>query len=262
MILRATYINSFTSEHFRGNPAAVIVLDREIDASTLQNVAAQTALPETAYLTIKEDTSINIRWFTPDIEMDLCGHATLAAAAYYFKYINSEKDYVIFQSVSGELRIEREGEQLKMFFPIRRAIEASLPENIYNSLNIKPSQVLKSRDYLLVFDNEKQIRDIEIDRSEFDKINLDPGGVVITAPGERVDFVSRFFTPQSTIFEDPVTGSAHCSLVPYWAQRLGKERLKAWQLSERGGELLCTLTQEYVELKGDATFESEKEIII
>lgn len=260
--LKAHYINSFISDRFLGNPACVILLEEELNDTLLQKIASDVRLPETAYIRYCQNGELEIRWFTPDIEMDLCGHATLAAAAYYFDKMGIDKKEVIFQSNSGKLKIDREGEYLKMYFPVRKAVESILPENIYNSLNIKPREVYKSRDYLLVYDTEKQIRDISIDLVEFDKINLGPGGVIVTARGDKADFVSRFFTPQSTLLEDPVTGSAHCTLVPYWAEVLTKRELTAWQLSERGGEIVCNLTDDSVELMGRAAFEMEKEIII
>ena len=175
--------------------------------------------------------------------MDLCGHATLATAYCLKNHLDYKKDQVIFNSISGELIVKFDEDYMQMDFPHRKPISSELPKNIMDSLSIKPNEVLKARDYVLVYEDEEQIKNIEINKELFDQINLDPGGVVITARGiSESDFVSRYFVPQCSFFEDPVTGSTHCSLVPYWSGVLSsgkKTKLKSIQLSERGGEMFC-----------------------
>ncbi|WP_261387414.1 PhzF family phenazine biosynthesis protein [Chitinophaga pinensis] len=184
--------------------------------------------------------------------MDLCGHATLAAAHVIKTFLNYDKDSILFSSASGPLKVTFSGERYVLDFPSRKPVSAALPDVISRSLSKQPQLVLKARDYVLVYAVEQDIRDIQIDRQMLDQINLDPGGVIITAPGENCDFVSRFFTPQASILEDPVTGSAHCSLIPYWSEKLGKKELKALQLSERLGTLFCTDNGERVLIAGHA----------
>lgn len=238
------------SEKFLGNPAAVVILDTPLTDRDLLRIAKDNMLPETAFILKQSDGTLNLRWFTPDIEMDLCGHATLAAGWVVFNREMADEREITFSSISGPIKLWREEDMIAISFPVRRASEAELPVEIFNALNIKPREVHKSRDYMLVYDNESDIRNMEIDIEEFDKINLDPGGVVVTAPGMECDFVSRFFTPQATFLEDPVTGSAHCTLAPYWSERLAKKEMIAWQLSERGGEMICEMKGDKVVLKG------------
>ena len=178
-----------------------------------------------------------MRWFTPDIEMDLCGHATLATAHCIKSILNYPSSTIFFETLSGDLTVNVENEYYFLDFPSRMPIESELPEAISKALNIQPKEIYKSRDYVLVYDNQEAIEHIQINRQFFDQINLGHGGVIVTAKGNECDFVSRFFTPQATILEDPVTGSAHCSLIPFWATRLQKNELKAMQLSDRIGNL-------------------------
>jgi predicted PhzF superfamily epimerase YddE/YHI9 len=205
---------------------------------------------------MKEGESYHIRWFTPDIEMDLCGHATLAAAFVIGNHIDPRKT-IVFQSRSGELTATVELGSVSLLFPRRVAVAAPAPEVLLNAVSVRPSEIYKSRDFIFLYDREEQIRKIEIEREQFDKINLDPGGLCVTAKGDEADFVSRYFTPQSTILEDPVTGSAHCSLIPLWSERLGKKDLIALQLSERGGRLLCRDESDHVCIAGSAVIYQE-----
>jgi len=244
-------VDSFTGRLFGGNPACVVPLDSWLCDELLFAIAKENAVPETAFF-VCEGSGFRLRWFTPDIEMDLCGHATLAAAHVLFKHMGYTESSISFGSQSGTLTVEREGELIVLSLPSRMPLPASLPNELMEGLNIKPKEVYKSRDYVLVYDSEDDIRQLTPDRQKFDRINLDPGGLAVTAPGTESDFVSRFFTPQASIFEDPVTGSAHCSLTPFWAQRLKKTLLSARQLSERGGELCCELSNKRVKLKGKA----------
>lgn len=243
MKLQLYQIDAFTDKIFGGNPACVVPLKEWLPDETLLWIAKENAVAETAFFVEKGDT-IHLRWFTPEIEMDLCGHATLATAHCLTSILGYKNDKIVFQTVSGTLSVLVDNELYRMDFPSRMPSVDRLPANIANSLNIKPKEILKSRDYVLVYDNEYDIRNIKIDRNLFDQVNLDPGGVIVTAVGDNSDFVSRFFTPQASILEDPVTGSAHCSLIPFWATRLNKNELYALQISERIGKILC-------EYKGD-----------
>lgn len=231
-------IDAFTGQVFGGNPACVVPLKEWLPDELLLNIAKENAVAETAYFIPKGD-SFHLRWFTPEIEMDLCGHATLATAHVIRSSIESGPNQMSFDTNSGLLQVTYADGLYQMELPSRVPELAMLPQTIQDSLNIQPQQVLKSRDYVLVYENEEDIKNIKVDPSIFNRINLDPGGVIVTAPGKSCDFVSRFFTPQASILEDPVTGSAHCSLVPYWANRLNKKSLHAFQLSERKGELFC-----------------------
>ena len=251
MKLKLFQIDAFTSSVFSGNPACVVPLDYWLDDSTLLEIAKENAVAETAFFT-KKDDHFHLRWFTPDIEMDLCGHATLATAHCILNELYDNKNKVVFESMSGRLEVERVNHDYQMILPAWPAERTNLPDPILNSLNIKPLEVYKSRDYLLIFKNQNEIENIAINRSIFDQININPGGVIVSAKGDCCDFVSRFFTPQATILEDPVTGSAHCTLTPYWSKKLGKTNLKAQQLSSRGGTLSCELKESQVRINGKA----------
>ena len=251
MKLKLFQIDAFTSSVFSGNPACVVPLDYWLDDSILLAIAKENAVAETAFFTKKND-HFHLRWFTPDIEMDLCGHATLATAHCILNELRYNKNKVVFESMSGRLDVEKTDHHYQMILPSRPAKRTNLPEPILNSLNIKPLEVYKSRDYLLIYEDQKAVENIIINRPVFDQINISPGGVIISAKGNHCDFVSRFFTPQATILEDPVTGSAHCTLTPYWSKKLGKTNFKAQQLSARGGYLSCELKEDQVYILGSA----------
>lgn len=259
MIIRSYQVDSFTKRVFSGNPAVVVMLNEMLSDSLLKLIAMENAAPETAFL-LKTEEGFNLRWFTPDIEMDLCGHATLAAAHILFTEEGFAEEEVLFETISGFLTVKKEDDYYLMNFPVREGVPSVLPEEIFDSLNIKPKEVYKARDYMLVYHSQNEVESIEVNRSIFDEININPGGVIITAPGRDCDFVSRFFTPQSTILEDPVTGSAHCTLAPFWGKRLKKSVLKAKQISSRGGELECRLEEFSLILKGSAVTYSKSEI--
>lgn len=244
-------IDAFTNQVFKGNPACVVPLESWLEDQLMLNIAKENGVAETAFF-IPTEKGFHLRWFTPEIEMDLCGHATLATAHCIFEHLEFEEDQILFESNSGLLTVKRVGHLYQMDFPSRMPVSDALPVIIGEALSIKPKLVLKSRDYVLVYDSEEDIKNIRVDRSLLDQINLDPGGVVVTALGEDCDFVSRYFTPQASILEDPVTGSAHCSLIPYWSNRLGKNKLKARQLSERGGVLFCEQSYDRVLISGSA----------
>ena len=251
MKLEIFQIDAFTDETFGGNPACVIPLTDWLPDDILFKITKENAVAETAFFVDKGD-KIHLRWFTPEIEMDLCGHATLATAHCLKSILNYPNSKIIFETLSGDLTVLVENDLYHLDFPSRMPIASEFPEIIKNSLNIQPKEVYKSRDYLLVYDTEQDIENIKVDRQIFDQINLDPGGVIVTAKGENCDFVSRFFTPQASILEDPVTGSAHCSLIPFWSLRLEKNELNAIQVSERVGKLQCQNKKDRVIISGKA----------
>jgi PhzF family phenazine biosynthesis protein len=244
-------IDAFSDKVFGGNPACVVLLENWLQDEVLLKIAKENAVAETAFF-VRKGKNFHLRWFTPDIEMDLCGHATLATAHCILSELKLESEKVIFETLSGELEVSLNNGRYLMDLPRRDPIRATLPDEIKNALNIQPKKVLKARDYLLVYENQKQIEDIVINREVFDQININPGGVIVTARGENCDFVSRFFTPQATILEDPVTGSAHCTLTPYWSNEILKKRMNAQQISERKGKLSCELKKDRVEISGKA----------
>ena len=244
-------IDAFSDKVFGGNPACVVPLKNWLKDEVLLKIAQENAVAETAFF-VRKGKNFHLRWFTPDIEMDLCGHATLATAHCILSELKLESEKVIFETLSGELEVSLDNGRYLMNLPRRDPIAATLPDEIKNALNIQPKKVLKARDYLLVYENQKEIEDIVVNREVFDQINLNPGGVIVTAKGDNCDFVSRFFTPQATILEDPVTGSAHCTLTPYWSNELLKKRMNALQVSETKGELICELKKDRVEISGKA----------
>ena len=244
-------IDAFTDKMFGGNPACVVPLDNWLPDEILLKITRENAVTETAFFVNKGD-KIHLRWFTPEIEMDLCGHATLATAHCLKSILNYPKDGIVFETLSGDLIVSIKNDIYSLDFPSRMPVACELPEIIKKSLNIQPKEILKARDYMLVYDSKQEIENIKIDRQIFDQINLDPGGVIVTAKGENCDFVSRFFTPQASILEDPVTGSAHCSLIPFWSLRLRKEKLNAIQISDRVGELQCINKKDRVIISGKA----------
>ena len=242
-------VHSFTQKIFHGNPAGVCPLDRWIDDDSMQRIAAENNLSETAFFVPKED-HYELRWFTPTVEVDLCGHATLATAYVLFDHLGYEGDAIIFQTKSGELTVWKDNDFMVMDFPSRPAVPTDIPEHLMSGLGLKVDQIFKARDYLIVVENEEVVRDLQPDYSELEKVDCE--GIIVTAPGNEVDFVSRFFAPRMGIAEDPVTGSAHSTLTPYWAERLGKSQLRAKQISERGGDLWCRQSEDRVQIAGHA----------
>ena len=254
-------VDAFTDKVFKGNPAAVCPLEDWLPDDAMQQIAIENSVAETAFF-IPLDKGFEIRWFTPEIEMDLCGHATLAAAHVIARHLHPSLTSVQFQSKSGTLTAAISEKLITLDFPSRKPEPAEAPQVILDAFHHRPREVLKSRDYVLVFEDEEVIRNLEPNQSILDQINLNPGGVIVTAPGKEVDFVSRFFTPQASIFKDPVTGSAHCSLIPYWSERLGKDQMIALQLSSRGGKLFCRNAGERVFISGEAVTYMEGYITI
>lgn len=255
-------VDAFTRQLFAGNPACVVVLDSWLPDTLLLKIAQENAVAETAFLCSVEG-GYHLRWFTPELEMDLCGHATLAAAHVVHTQLHPGQSLIVFETVSGSIEVVCRDGQYELDLPVRRGRPAVLPAQIEQALNVLPEHVYLARDYMLVYPSRIEVEQIKVDRSVFDQINLGCGGVVCTAPGDHPeDFVSRFFTPQASILEDPVTGSAHCTLVPYWSERLGKEVLQAKQLSDRGGTLRCALNAERVLIAGEAVTYSKGVIYV
>lgn len=244
-------VDAFTDEVFGGNPAAVCPLEHWLPDDLMQRIALENSVAETAFF-ILLDESFEIRWFTSEIEMDLCGHATLATAHVIARHLNFLLPSIQFKSKSGELEVSVEEELLTLNFPSRKPEPSEAPQVILDAIQHEPVEILKSRDYVLVFEDEDVIRHLKPNQSILNQVNLDPGGVIATAKGEEVDFVSRFFTPQASIFEDPVTGSAYCSLIPYWSEKLSKDSMVALQPSSRGGKIFCKNVDERVLISGKA----------
>lgn len=242
-------IDAFTSRLFGGNPAAVVVLEDWLPDEILAAIAAENNLSETAFVILKPDV-IALRWFTPNLEIDLCGHATLAAAQVLFRHYLPAADRITFSTRSGDLVVTRAAGLLSMDFPARPGTPVAISDRLVSALGLRPRETFLARDLLAVFDTEAEVRNLQPDLRQI--AALDAFAVIVSAPGAAVDFVSRFFAPRAGVPEDPVTGSSHCTLVPYWAARLGKAELTARQLSARGGELHCRLAGERVLIAGQA----------
>jgi PhzF family phenazine biosynthesis protein len=242
-------IDAFASRVFAGNPAAVCPLDRWLDDAAMQAIAAENNLAETAFF-VSRERGYDLRWFTPVQEIDLCGHATLASAFVVFNHLDRSARSVTFHTKSGPLTVRRDGERLSMEFPSRPPVACERPPSFDEALGARAREVLKARDYLAVFESEDEVRALV---PRMDLVGaLDALGVIATAPGRDVDFVSRFFAPRAGVPEDPVTGSAHCTLIPYWSARLARPALRARQVSRRGGELWCEDRGERVIIAGRA----------
>lgn len=257
MKIRQYQVDAFATRAFEGNPAAVCPLEGWLDDGLLQAIAEENNLSETAFF-VPSDKGLHLRWFTPASEVDLCGHATLATAHVIFEILGYTKQAITFETRSGDLLVERKGKQLEMDFPASPPTPRELPEILVKGLGQRPIEVLAAGDYLAVFDSEATVRAITPDMALLGQLDL--RGVIITAPGTDVDFVSRFFAPKFGIPEDPVTGSAHCTLAPYWGVRLDKRLLSARQVSKRGGNLTCELKGDRVLLSGSAVTVMEAEI--
>jgi len=247
-------IDAFTDKLFSGNPAAVCPLENWLADEILQNIAIENNLAETAFFVPLSKNRYHLRWFTPEIEMDLCGHATLASAFVIFNELGNNNNEILFDTQSGLLTVKKIRDYLELDFPSRPPKKADLPKIIRDGLNIQPKEIWKARDYLLIYDSQEDIKRIQPNIAILNQININPGGIIVSALGDskNVDFVSRLFTPQATVFEDPVTGSAHCTLIPFWAERLNKTKLRALQISQRGGELICQLNNDRVAIRGKA----------
>lgn len=254
MALRITQVDAFTGEPFGGNPAAVCLLPGEADASWMQRVAREMNLSETAFLVRRGDGAYDLRWFTPAVEVDLCGHATLAGAHVLWEQHHLTPNApAVFHTRSGRLSAVLRDGWIEMDFPAERAETAPVPEGLPAALGAEPTYVGRNRfDYLVEVDTETAVRHLSPDFGGLGK--LDARGIIVTAPAETdgFDFVSRFFAPRAGVDEDPVTGSAHCCLGPYWQRRLGQDEFTAWQASERGGLVKVQVRDERLTLSGQA----------
>ncbi len=245
-------VDAFTDRLFGGNPAAICPLDSWMPDDLLQKIAGENNLSETAYIVPSDaaDHEFHIRWFTPTTEVDLCGHATLAAAWVVQEHLGRGPETVRFQSRSGILDVTRDADTLVLDFPAADAAPVDPVPALAEALGDEPEETLKAVDYVAVFPSERVVAELAPDMRGLAQI--DARGIIVTAPGRTCDFVSRFFAPGSGIDEDPVTGSAHCTLAPYWARRLDKTDLEARQISARGGELQCRLVGDRVHIAGRA----------
>ena len=250
MKLKIFIANAFSDKMFGGNPAAVVPLNEWLSDRLMQQIAEQNNLAETAYI-IPQGDDYAIRWFTPVVEVDLCGHATLASAHIMFEHLGYSRDQIIFHSKSGLLRVRRNQGKITLDFPADEPEKIPDLELIDKALGIKSSKVFKSRfDYMVVLESQSYIETLKPDLTLLNRL---PGrGLIVTAKGDNVDFVSRCFFPQSGIDEDPVTGSAHVVMAPYWAKQMGKNKLSAIQLSSRRGYLDCELAGDRVLISGHA----------
>ena len=253
--------DAFTDKLFGGNPAAICPLEKWLPDNLMQTIAIENNLAETAFF-VKNTDGYKLRWFTPEYEIDLCGHATLASAHILFTQLGHNTNEINFETVkAGTLTVKKDGDKYTMDFPSRPPIHIDAPVGLVEALGEKqPLEVLRSRDYFLVYESESDIRDISPDFFALSK--MDTAGVIVTAPGDNSDFVSRFFAPGAGIPEDPVTGSAHCNLIPYWADKLGKTKLHAYQLSARQGERWCELKGDRVLMSGKAVTYLKGEIFV
>jgi len=249
-------IDAFSSRLFAGNPAAVVLLDSFLPDQTLQSIAAENNLSETAFL-VKEDSDYSLRWFTPGCEVPICGHATLASGAVVLERLEQGRADVAFRTASGQLTVWRSEKGYAMDFPANPAMPITVPRAAEEALGRMPLEAMRNERFsLFLLKSSAEVRALIPQMEPLAK--LDPHGVIVTAAGDKgFDFVSRFFAPQLGVQEDPVTGSAHCVLTPYWAKRLGKTAFRAYQASKRGGELVCRLKEDRVELEGECTFYME-----
>jgi predicted PhzF superfamily epimerase YddE/YHI9 len=254
-------VDAFTDSLFGGNPAAVCPLDAWLPDATMQAIAAENNLSETAFF-VREGGDYALRWFTPTVEVDLCGHATLASGHVVMSLIEPQRQSVSFRTTkAGTLVVSRRADLLVMDFPSRAASPAAAPPGLLAALGGTPREVLRARDHLIVYGSAAEIAALKPDLAALAKV--DCWAAIVTAPGENgIDFVSRFFAPAQGVPEDPVTGSAHCTLVPYWAKRLGKTELEARQLSRRGGALRCGLHGDRISIAGRAVLYLEGHISV
>jgi PhzF family phenazine biosynthesis protein len=254
-------VDAFTTRRFAGNPAAVMVMDSFPADVTMHAIAAENNLAETAFL-VPQGGDYQLRWFTPAVEVPLCGHATLASAAVVMERLEPGRSNVIFHSKSGPLTVKRTEASYVMDFPVRLSEPVATPPALAEALGVVPAEVfVNAFNYMAVLENAEVLRELAPDMVALAR--MDRSGVIVTAAGDGMyDFVSRYFAPAKGIPEDPVTGAAHCMLAPYWARRLGKTAFRAYQASRRGGEIICRLVRDRVELEGNCVFYLEGEVEI
>jgi len=253
-------VDAFTNKVFGGNPAAVVPLENWLERETMLKIAAENNLSETAFFVQTGENEFDIKWFTPKVEIDLCGHATIASSFVIFNYLNFKGASITFNSNSGKLFITRAGDRIVMDFPRYYPDRVETPDELTKGLNASIIEVRKSTKYLVLLENETAVKNVAPDFNLLAKIKS--VGIIVTARGSDSDFVSRFFAPAVGINEDPVTGSAHSVLTPYWSEKLGKTKMFARQLSERGGEIFVEDTGDRVLIGGSAVLFSSGEIVI
>ncbi|MAF98446.1 MAG: isomerase [Micavibrio sp.] len=261
-VLPIYQIDAFTSEVFKGNPAAVVPLEAWLEDNVLQKIAMENNLSETAYF-VKNNDVFEIRWFTPKNEVDLCGHATLASAYVIFEEMGYDKQEIVFSSRSGKLIVKNEGKGFELDFPVWSYQETPLQDNISKALGASPKALFKAYDWVALYDDDQIVSNLQPDFSTLGKIT-EMRGILATAlsKNDKYDFISRAFFPAIGVDEDPVTGSAHCILTPFWAQRLNKTELSAYQASARGGELKCRIVDDRVFISGQACLYLKGQIYI
>lgn len=252
-------VDAFSEEIFKGNPAAVCPLDEWLSKEEMQKIAMENNLSETAFF-VRAGEGYELKWFTPEEEIPLCGHATLASAYVIFNFIEKDKNEIRFSTLSGELVVTRDEELISMIFPIIATERAEVSERLIEALGVIPLEVYTGRNLMVVLPYEEDIVYLQPNMEILKEFK--EHGIIVTAKGNDVDFVSRFFVPNSVILEDPVTGSAHCSLMPYWSKRLRREKLTAKQLSKRGGVLHCEYLQDKVKISGKAVLYLDGHIYI
>jgi PhzF family phenazine biosynthesis protein len=250
MKLSIYQVDAFTKELYKGNPAAVIPLDEWLPDELMQKIGLENNLSETAFF-VKKNNRYHIRWFTPKVEVPLCGHATLASSFVIFNMIEKDSDEIVFDSKSGELIVTKNKELISLNFPAKKPVQIDPPQTLLDAMPTEPKEVFFNTSFLAIFEDENIVRNMTPDLNILANIKED--GLIISAPAKEYDFVSRFFVPNVGINEDPVTGYAHTILTPYWAEKLGKNRMKAYQASSRGGEVFVELLKnERVKISGYA----------
>ena len=260
MKLSIYYIDAFTNSLFSGNPAAVIFSNLD-NSKVMQNIAAENNLSETAFISYR-DNKYFIRWFAPECEIDLCGHATFASAHVFFNYINNDTDiFEVHSKRNGVLKVFKNEDALYLDFPTDQLFPSTQHNEVFNSVGISPIDLYEGRDDLLaIFENKSDIENLNLNVEAIK--NIDKRGLIVTAPGDDCDFVSRCFFPSTGVIEDPVTGSAHTSLILYWSKKLNKNKLIAKQLSKRGGVLFCEHKNDRVHIGGNSVLYLKGEIFI
>ncbi|MGD8428285.1 MAG: PhzF family phenazine biosynthesis protein [Balneolaceae bacterium] len=259
MKLTLYQVDAFAQKIFEGNPAAVCPLHEWLPDELMQNIAMENNLSETAFF-VEQKNDYRLRWFTPATEVNLCGHATLATAHVLFNHLGYAQDVIHFDSNSGELRVRKDEDRLVMNFPVSELSRVDVPDFLEEAVGVPAQELYKDTDYLYIVEDEEQVRNLEPDVRLMKRANV--RGVIVTALGKDVDFVSRFFAPAAGVDEDPVTGSAHTMLTPYWSNRLGKPELVGRQISKRGGTVYCTLQGDRVDLGGYACTVMQGKIVI
>ncbi len=251
-------VDAFSDTLFKGNPAGVCLPDKPLSDEQMQSIAFENNLSETAFVT-EQDGAYSLRWFTPSVEIDLCGHATLAST-YVLSLLNPGIDRFVFQTKSGLLTVMRSGEDFFLDFPSRLPAPCDKPHTLEDALGVDVIETHSARDLLVVLKSQSAVLEVKPDFKLIKQ--MDVHGVIVTAKGDDIDFVSRFFAPSVGVNEDPVTGSAHCTLIPFWSRRLGKKEMTARQLSQRGGSLRCVDEGERVSIGGKAVLYLQGEIML